>query len=69
MNYRLRYRPLYLGLALGITILVWWIGAYLFPRTRIVVLSVIVFLSVAAWLIDAITQSVRRRMSAGKKIG
>jgi hypothetical protein len=67
MKFRMRYRPLHIGIALGIVTLVWLAGPYLFPQSYMLVLSLAFLLIFVAWLVDAVIQSVRRRMAAGKR--
>src|SRR5689334_3875679 len=64
MKRKMWYEQLFLAAAFVITIVVWFAGATFFPRTRVMIVSALVFLTLVAWFVDAIVKSVKRRMRA-----
>jgi hypothetical protein len=57
-------RPFHWGVALGVVILLWVFGRYLFPSAHVMVLSAILVLIFVVWLVDTSVQVVRQRRSA-----
>ena len=61
MKRRLLYEQLFLVGAIVIALIAWVAGGSLFPEARLTVVSILILVIFAAWFVDAILKSVKRR--------